>query len=119
MICAGEFKRLKHIREAQFFQPLGRKVEVLETPTNLLAGQRLVAVLLLGGTNRFYSEHRVDQAAVVEDLSDSIGAGRLILRHYVLVDIGMYGKLAGGMLKHQRLVSDSLIARGNHVWLGT
>ena len=119
MVLAGELHRLQHALEAQFLDALGGEVEVFEAPAHLLARQRLVAELLLRGANGLHAEHRVDDAAVVEHLSEVVLGGRLALGDDELLQVLVHLELAGRMLKHQRLVAGRLIAGGRHVRLRT
>ena len=56
MIGAGHLDRLQHALEAELLDAVGGDVEVLEAPPHLLAGQRLVAELLLRGADRLDAE---------------------------------------------------------------
>src|SRR2546421_11384026 len=63
---AGDLDRVHEALHPELFQAWLGEIEVLEAPADLLAGERLVAVLDHRGANRLGGEHRVDDAAVVE-----------------------------------------------------
>ncbi len=119
VVGAGNLDRLQHALEAEFLEACIGEVEVLKTPTDLLARQRLLAELFLRLADRLHAEHGVHQAAVIENFADLARLRQpFALCIDVLLDLGMHGELACAMLKHQRLVTSSLIACGRHIRLG-
>src|SRR5262249_6891682 len=68
MIGAGDLDRLELVLEAKLGEALGTEIEIFQAYTNLLAGQRFLAELLLRGANALHTEHRIDQAADIKDL---------------------------------------------------
>src|SRR5437879_4401947 len=118
MVGAGNPDRLQHALEAEILDTCIREVEVLQTPADLLARQRLLAELFLRLADRLDPEHGVHHAAVVEDLADLAGLRRpLVPCIDVLLDVGMHGELACAMLKPSRLVACGLIACGSYIGL--
>src|ERR1051325_11044934 len=75
VVGAAHLDRLENAIEAELLDACRGDVEVLEAPAHLLAGQRLVAVVRLGGADRLDAEHAVDQAAHVEDLAGLLPFG--------------------------------------------
>src|SRR5678816_4241 len=69
MIVARELQRLHEATEPELAQPRLIEVQVLDTPAHLLARERLLAVLRLGGANRLDRHHRVDHATVIKPVS--------------------------------------------------
>src|SRR5215472_10406368 len=65
VISTGHFDRLQLVLEAELLEPLRSQVEVFESPSDLLAGHRLLTELLLRRADRLDAEHGVDEAADV------------------------------------------------------
>src|SRR5262245_28219472 len=57
VVGAGDPHGAQHALEAQLLDAIGGQTEVLEAPTHLLAGQRLLAVLLLRLAHRLDAQH--------------------------------------------------------------
>src|SRR6476620_8384190 len=68
VVLTAQLDRADHALEAELLDARGGQIEILEAPANLLAGHRLVAVLLHGGADRLGAKHGVEEAAVVEHL---------------------------------------------------
>src|SRR5258705_5699765 len=66
VVLAGDLDRVREALHADLVEPLLGQVEVLEAPADLLARERLVAVLRHRRSDRLGRQHRVDEAAVVE-----------------------------------------------------
>ncbi|MEZ5824999.1 MAG: hypothetical protein R3C97_09730 [Geminicoccaceae bacterium] len=56
--------------ETEFGDTFRGDVEMFEAPADFLAGEGLVAELLLRGDHRLDGEGRIDEAAIVENLTD-------------------------------------------------
>src|SRR5882757_220500 len=63
VVGAGNLDRLQHILEAEFLETCTGDVEVLKTPTNLLARQWFLAELFLRRADRLHAEHAIHQPA--------------------------------------------------------
>ena len=68
----SHLERRREVGHAELRQPLLGDVEVFQAIAHLLPGERLLAVHLLGGADRFGHDHGVDEAAVVEHLADML-----------------------------------------------
>src|SRR5437016_5482713 len=71
MIHARHLERLHESGCTQLLQARLADLQILDAPAHLLAGQRLLAELLLGLANRFNRDDAVDDAAVVVDRTDA------------------------------------------------
>src|SRR2546426_7970622 len=60
VISARDLDRLQLVLEAELLEPLRSQVEIFEAPSDLLAGQRLLAELLLRCADCFDAEHGID-----------------------------------------------------------
>src|SRR5258708_19720902 len=69
MVGAGNLDRLQHALEAEFLKTCIGDVEVLQTPTDLLARQRRLAELFLRLADRLHAEHGIHQTAVIENFA--------------------------------------------------
>src|SRR5882757_4103045 len=67
VVGAGNLDRPQHALEAEFLEACIGEVEVLQTPTDLLARERLLAELVLGLADRLHAEHGIHQTAVIEN----------------------------------------------------
>src|SRR3954453_627535 len=68
MVEAGQLERRDQTFEANLLDPLLIKIQILEAPTDLFAGQGLFAELSLRGPDPLDDKRPVDQAAVVQHL---------------------------------------------------
>src|SRR5439155_8652987 len=90
VVGAGNLDRLQHTLEAEFLETCFRQVEVLKTPTDLLARQRLLAELFLRRADRLHAEQGIHHAAVVENSADLAMLRRSFAPCiHVLLDVGM------------------------------
>src|SRR5262245_26267075 len=60
VICARDLDRLQLVLEAELLEPLRSQVEIFESPSDLLAGQRLLAKFLLRCADCFDTKHGID-----------------------------------------------------------
>src|SRR6266542_7153562 len=71
VIHAGDLDRLQESDGAELLQALLIDVQVLQTPAHLLAGQRFLAELRLGGADRLRVQDAVNDAPVVIDRAET------------------------------------------------
>src|SRR5438552_4209784 len=70
VVGAGNLDRLQHALEAELLETCSGNVEVLQTPTDLLACKRLLAELFLCLADRLHAQHGIHQTAVIENFAD-------------------------------------------------
>src|SRR5690606_22468668 len=88
VVLAGELEWTDHAFEAELLDPLLRDIEVLKAPPDLLTRERLLAELRLSRADGLHADHRVDDAAVVENVADLVRLRRALpLAVDVLLDL--------------------------------
>src|SRR5260370_11309610 len=118
VVLARDLDRVREALHAELVEPLLGEIQVLEAPADLLAGERLVAVLPHRRADRLGREHGVDEAAVVERLADGLLlAPALALVVDELEDVLVH--LEGGARRVERrtLVALRAVTRGDDVSL--
>ena len=100
MVRAGQLERLHQADRAECFQACVVELEVFKTPAHLLAGQRLLAELVLGDTHGFDVQNAVDHAEVVIDRAEAFWVGQIALAR---IDNGFFDALKHRELRARRV----------------
>src|SRR5215470_7877391 len=116
VVLAGDLDRVREALHAELVQSLLRQVEMLESPTDLLAREHLVAVLAHRRADRLDGEHGVGDAAIVERRAHVfLLPGALALVVDVLADVLEDLEAGARGVERRALVGLGALTRGNHV----
>src|SRR6266498_4625092 len=120
VIHAGDLDRLQESNGAELLQALLVDVQVLQAPAHLLASERLLAELRLGGADRLRVQDAVNDAPVVIDRAETREVLQVPLvpaRVAILLDVLENREIRSRRMKGRRDVALGRVAGRNHVLL--